>query len=85
MKFKHTFNLDLEIIVDVIDYTPARPAPSCSNPLHPEYYDPGAPEEINFFLYLQDSDGNLQIIPDSLSALYDALLDSILEEVRDRQ
>lgn len=85
MKFKHTFNLDLEIIVDVIDYTPARPAPSCSNPSDPAYSDSGDPEEIDFVLYLEDSAGNIQVVPDSLSILYENLLNDILSEVRDRQ
>ena len=85
MKFKKTFNLDLELIVDVIDYTPARPAPACSNPSDPAYADPGDPAEIEFVLYLQDEDGKMHIIPDSLCVIYEMLYDWILEEVEGRQ
>ena len=38
--------------IDVLHYSPERPAPICKNPNDPVYTDAGDPEEIEYDLYL---------------------------------
>jgi len=83
--FKVDVNIDLSLIVEVTHYKPARPAPACSNPSDPAYADSGDPCELEYVLWLVDSHGNKNLIPDEMEIMYDMVFDSVLEEVEERK
>lgn len=40
--------IELELQIDIIDYSPYRPAPNCHNPSNPNFSDPGDDLEIEY-------------------------------------
>jgi hypothetical protein len=76
-------NAEVEIFIQVKDFTPERPAPACSNPSSPAYSDCGDSAEFgDYFVHMMimTEQGKIFFIPlpDDLFAL---LEEEIIEEI----
>lgn len=74
--------LEMSIEVDIISYTPERPAPPCNNPDSPRFSDSGDAEECEyeaFFRYMDGKDMKRVPMPSELYNRYHCL---IMEQIR---
>jgi len=84
MEIKKEFDVTLKLIIEVIHYTPARPAPPCSNPDSPAFSDPGDDFEMEFNLFLVSESGEKIELPKVLHYLYEELFEEIVEIYEDQ-
>lgn len=81
---KNEFFINGKLLVQVIHYEPAIETKICRNPSDPEYANPGVSEELSYNLYVY-AYGMQALLPiDKFESIYNALYDTILEEVENR-